>query len=320
MQVKRPITYVLLFLAVVLAGDWGLSYLFDAALYRSHSRFSRLYDGRAAADIVVIGNSRGFHSFHAPTMEKALGEEVINLSYNALPSELSYVILSDYLEHNRKPRLLILEVSNVRMSPDVITELKPYTNRSEGLSRVLEREQPTAFRAAQVSHLFRLNGEQFFQNLRYLKGDDQGRIHRGVMTQAVIDTVAEMDEAPFLENMNFPPGLTDEERAQKRADYIEWNMDGLRKSVAKAQAEGIEVRLVLAPYYVPYRAKISDWASIVADIQQAAGDVPIWDYSLALGDPNELADRVHPNLTGAVKLLEIMQRDRFFEANAIPAR
>ena len=75
-----------------------------------------------------------------------------------------------------------------------------------------------AYRATQVSHLFRLNGEQFFQNLRYLTHDDQGRIHRQSMSQTLIDSVAELDDMSFPENMTFPPGLSDEERARKRAE------------------------------------------------------------------------------------------------------
>jgi len=319
MHLKRPITYVLLLLAVVLAGDRGLSYVLDVLLLRSHSRYSRLYDGRAQADVVVIGNSRGVHSFHAPSMEKELGSTVVNLSYNALSAELAHVVLADYLERNGRPKLLVVEVSNIRVSPEVITELKPYTLHSERLTNVLKREQPTSYYATQVSHLFRLNGEMFFQNLRYLDGDDQNWILRHAMSQQLIDSVAQESDLPFPENMSLPPGLSEEEKSSKRQEYRELNMAALRAIVDLAQREGIDLRLVLAPYWPPFRHKITEWDDVVAQIQERAGpQTPIWDYSLALDDPGDFSDRVHPNLAGANKLLARMQSDGFFMEGAIP--
>lgn len=319
MQPKRPLIYVLLFLAVVYAGDRSLAAMLDWVLFHSNARYSRLYEGRATAEIVVLGNSRGKHSFHAPSMEKELGVSVINLSYNALATELAAPLLEDYLEHNDKPKLLIVEVSNVRMSPEVITELKPYTGRSTRLAELLKREQPEAYFATHVSHLYRLNGEMIFQNLRSFRSSDQGYIQRNIMTQELIDRVEQTDAYTFPEAISFPPALAKDEQAKKRLEYLHNNLDALRKIVAAAQRENIELRLVIAPYWPAYRRKITNWDEVMAEIQQAAGaETPLWDYSLALEERTDFADRVHCNANGAAKLLERMKEDDFFEPGATP--
>src|SRR5690606_27714487 len=100
--------YIFLFLLILFTGDRLLSILIDKFIVsKSEFRYSKLYRGKAKADILIIGNSRGL-SFYQPSIEEETGLSVFNLSYNGLPTNLALVLFKDYLKVNGAPKLVII--------------------------------------------------------------------------------------------------------------------------------------------------------------------------------------------------------------------
>ena len=129
-------TWLLAFLALTLVGDRAMAYVLRSGLERSEFRYSRLYTGRAEADLVFIGNSRGLN-FYQPYIEAATGRKTLNLSYNALPVDLSTVLLADYLERYGPPRDLVVEITHLdRANPDLVREFRAYAPYSERMDQL----------------------------------------------------------------------------------------------------------------------------------------------------------------------------------------
>jgi hypothetical protein len=303
--VKYPAAILALFIATVAIGDWTIAYVLRQAMWSSQSRYARLYTERAQADLAVIGNSRAVHGFHAPTMRRVLNQETINLSSNGLSLEVVNAVLQDYLDHNPPPKLAIVEISGVHFAPAALTDLKVFSEKSPRLQTLLFREFPTTTRAGMVSHLFSLNSEGFQRSMVYLRKSDQDLILQNTMSERLARY------APANESDRFP------ETNQGRK-YEKKNLAALTALVERAKRDNVELRLILTPFWPAYRQQVQEWDAVVAKLQTAAGDVPIWDYSLALDQRSDFADRWHTNLTGATRLLEILQADGFFEPGARP--
>lgn len=304
-RVKHPALVLALFVAMVVVGDRAVALLLRQALWSSQARYSQLYTGRAEADIAVIGNSRAVHGFHTPTMQRMLRRDVVNLSSNGLSLEMVNALFQDYLDRNPKPRLAVVEISGVHFAPNAIADLKVYSEKSERLQAIWFREFPTTARAGLVSRLFALNSEAFQRSLLYLGKSDQDLILQNTMSEELAR------HAPAIETDRFP-------ETNKGRKFEEKNLAALTALVERAKQENVELRLVISPFWPAYRENVKEWDAIVEKLQAAAGDVPIWDYSLALHERSDFADRWHTNLTGATNFLEILQADGFFEPGAKP--
>src|SRR5205823_10293275 len=99
-NVRRAAIWLLALMAVVIGGDHLFATALHRVLMRSQFRFSRIYRGGNRAGIVVLGDSRGVHSFYAPAMEELTGQRVLNLSYNSMVPPIAEAVLLDYLERN----------------------------------------------------------------------------------------------------------------------------------------------------------------------------------------------------------------------------
>src|SRR5438132_887929 len=73
---RRGMIWLAILAAVIIAGDHLLAIALGQVLVRSQFRFSRLYRGGNDADIIVLGDSRGVHSFYAPALEELTGLRV----------------------------------------------------------------------------------------------------------------------------------------------------------------------------------------------------------------------------------------------------
>src|SRR4030081_1592406 len=93
----KKISFILLMLAVIFLGDRFWSQLLQIVVGKSQFRYSRLYNGKAAADILIAGNSRGLN-FYQPYMEELTHKKTFNISYNGLPGNLAMLLCMDYVE------------------------------------------------------------------------------------------------------------------------------------------------------------------------------------------------------------------------------
>ena len=107
-----------LFFAAVLLAAVGLQQIVDFGLKRmnSHSAtqtsVAELLSDSLNADIVIMGNSRAWCSYNPEVIERAVGKRVWNIGVNGQPFGISYMRYQLYAMHNRKPRLIIVNIDN----------------------------------------------------------------------------------------------------------------------------------------------------------------------------------------------------------------
>jgi hypothetical protein len=293
----KRVAYVVAFLAVVFVGDRVLGHLLDGVSLRSQMRLSRLYRGGESPEILVIGNSRGVHSFHAPSMQQALGKSVFNLSLNGISTEVAEALIGDYLDRNAPPRLLVIEVSNAHADHLSLSNLKLFYGHSPRLQKLFAREHPQAAIGLDLFHLYRFNCENFLRAAYFQKRSDQDWIFYSTVPHELLEQVKHAGPQPY-----------------SNEDFQAQNLPALKRMIAMAKEKNIAVRLVIAPFLTEYREQLSDWREFIDSLRNYAGsDLAIWDYSNSLSDPECFADRLHTNYYGAASFLHQLKRDGFFD-------
>jgi hypothetical protein len=292
---------LLVLLAVVaicfLVVDRAAGYALNNLVKQSGFRFSELYAGGHQADVLVLGNSRAVNAFYAPEMEKKLEQSVFNLGYNGMSMELCEVVLLDYLDHNERPSIVILEVTNLNVSNGLLKDFKLFSGMSFRIAELLRRDESVLYNASKLTHLYRFNSELFLRTLVYLNGDDQSWINSGSISEA------------FGESAHF-----DDETFKEAYPVHGANWEALIRILAVCLERNIEVRLVASPYLPVYRNAMTEYdASKAGFIERLEGRAGIFDFTLALGDYKDFADAIHINRRGSDRLLEMMIEDGVFD-------
>ena len=281
---RRALTWFAVLIVVVMAGDRVFSWALTRVLVRSEFRYSRLYRGGNDADVLILGDSRGVHSFYAPAFEEIAGLRALNLSYNSMSPRIAEAVLLDYLDRNRPPRLVIIEVTSAATEGALTSELRTYASFSSRLSALYAEAHPYAAVAGHVFRLLQLNSGFYLEALHYMGRSDQDWINRSSMPAGL---------------RNAPPDVWKMPRPE--------NLGALRRIVAELRRRGIEVRLVIAPY-CPEPRNMGEFAKVVAQSVR----MPIWDYKAAMCDPEDFADPIHLNERGSRALLAMIKRDGVF--------
>lgn len=294
---RRALIWFAALLALVFAGDRVLGWALDQVLVRSQFRFSRLFRGGNDADIIILGDSRGVHSFYQPEIEKLTGLRTFNLSYNSMSTRIAEAVLRDYLDHNRAPRLVVIEATCTIPEGALAGELRTYASFSPRMAALYAEGHPDGARMGRLFHLFSLNSEFYLEALHYELKSDQDWINRSTIP-------------PGLRNRQ--PGLW----SLPRPD----NLEALNGIVTLLRQRGIEVRLVLAPYW-PVPVNIAAIANAIdVSLRRADPQLHVLNYAGAVSDPEEFADGVHLNERGSIALLQILQRDGVFAVHSTAPR
>lgn len=285
----KKILWVFAFLLVTFTGDRIGGAVLKHIVSDSQFRFSRLYRGEAGCDLLFMGNSRGL-IFYQPYIEEKTGLKTCNLSYNAMPMSLARVLLVDYLEKNEAPRKLILDISmlDTRMDENLSTGFNCYTPYSARLRNFLKQRFPKAYYGGRVSHLYRYNNEVFQRALYYWKRSDEDWLLDRVITPVLQQKVK--DEGPFLFN------FTDEMLAD------------LKAVVEHYEEKGVEVVLVVNPYYPPFAKKIANLDELIAAIQKTTG-LAVHNYADSIAGTTGFGDYQHLNKNGSRQYLDLLIRD-----------
>lgn len=280
---RRAVVWLMVLAAVVVAGDHLAAAVFRQVLLRSQCRFSRIYRGGNDADIVIIGDSRGVHSFYAPAIRELTGWRALNLSYNSMSPPIAEAVLLDYLDHNRAPRMVVIEATSVITSGALTSELRTYAGLSPRMYDLYAADHRVAAAASRVFWLFPLNSELFLAALHYMRHDDQDWIFRQSIPAALRGPQPGWRLEPFAENV-----------------------PALARMVRLLRARGIEVRVIIAPY-APNKLPLN--AGEVAGLLERQIGVPVLNYVDSVRDIDGFADTVHLNERGSRELLGILVRD-----------
>ena len=280
---KRFAVWFVFLAIVVIAGDRIGAFVCSRILLASQFRFSRVYRGDSKADVIVIGDSRGVHSFYAPAIEKLTGHPALNLSFNSMSVPIAEALLSDYLENNTRPRMVIIEATCVVVDRGLVSELRTYAGLSPRLEALYAREHPAPPRAGRMFGL--LHYEASFSCARWC------------ICGAPIRTGSTAMSSP---GSWLPLRAADGARAPTRRVS--------RSSAVSCRccARGIDVKLVIAPYHP---SVMVDMNEIVQGVERHVPGARVLNYADAIPESRYFADGVHMNADGSEVFLRMLRFD-----------
>ncbi len=284
----------LVLLLITFAADRVIAMGLRRALPHSGFRFSVAARGGIPSGILLIGDSRAVFGLYAPELARQLHEPVFSMAFNGMSTLIEEAMLRDALAHNPKPRMLVLEVTNIPDDHLLIEGLRCYWDSGPALGALADSLRPRVRAATRLSHLFAFNGESALRALYYARKSDQDWANHYSMEAALLDSA----------RLSGPIQLT------ARPE----NLAALARIRAMAREAGIPVRLVVSPYLQPYAAHFSNWNEWLDRIR-ATGDPSerIWDYSLADSTTAHFADRLHLNEDGSIPFAQRLVADGVFK-------
>lgn len=294
----KKIIWIIAVLLLTFVGDRVGAWVLKKMTDQSQFRYSRLYSDTAAADILLVGNSRGL-IFYQPYIEEKTGKSTLNLSYNGIPVDLMSTLVHDYFERYPAPERMIVDVTLCdRINKELISGFNTYGAYSERLDSFIIAQTPTMGKATRVTHLFRYNSEIFYRALYYSNKSDEDWLLDRVMGQNLIDGANDLPPFPI----NVEPDSTDR-------DYLTKHLNAL---VQVAQKNGTKVELVINPYYPPFAKSIPNMVSFKQKVEKATG-LAVRDYSEAIQEVKGFGDYQHLNKYGAKRYLDQLFRDGVLE-------
>jgi hypothetical protein len=296
-----PVLYLALLLAVLFAGDRLGGAVLAHWVDRSEFRFSKLYRGGINADILAIGDSRAVHSVYAPAIGKDTCMSVFNAAFNGMSTEIAAAIVDDYLAHNRPPKAVLIEISNVGEDAGLLSEMRLYARHQGAVRALVDRLDPRQIFWGRFSHLYAFNNEMTLRALYYERAGDQDWVLDDTVTK---DAIAHTDWQ----------------------SYAAWrpraaNVAALKRLVAELKGRGIDPVLFIAPYHPMHARMVPEFARRIAALERDLGpDTPVLDLSTRLTSGRYFADVVHPNIAGALALAPILSRRVLAAPGVSPAR
>jgi len=269
-------------------GDRLGGFILSKIAAESNFRYARLYQGKAEADILLIGNSRGL-IFYQPYIEEKTGKSTLNLSYNSMPIDLGRVMISDYLKNYKAPELLLIDVTMCdRHNEKLIAGFNTFSDYSEDLDHLIKEKSEKSWYAGKISKLYQYNSEVFQRTLYYLRKSDEDWLNDRVISPTMQASIAQ-DTAVEL----------------TIDDYL---LTQLNEVILLAESKGVSVELVANPYYPPYVKKMRSFYDFIGYIN-ARTNKQVKDYSRALNEVGGFADYQHLNKAGSKKYIDLLIAD-----------
>jgi hypothetical protein len=281
----KKVAWFVALLAIVYAGDRIFGSFLQKMTNESQFRYSRMYNGEAQADILLVGNSRGL-SFFQPYIESVTGKSTFNLSYNGLPMDVAKVLVQDYLEKYKAPQTMIIDITSCdRENGALMTSFLSYSEHSMRLDTLIKSKKSDMWWGSKISKLMRFNNEIFQRSLSYRnKSDEDWLLDRTISDRLVADVAKN----------NYP------------LDVHQYLVQQLKEMVLSAQAKGVDVKLVISPYFPAFT--VTNLTELKVAAETATG-LKVSDYRNALEDKALFGDYMHPNKKGAIQYIDMMKRD-----------
>ena len=320
----KKLYWIFIVIVLFFAGDRLFGWVLKQLTEKSQFRYSRLYQGKAAADILLVGNSRGL-IFYQPHIEKITGQKTFNISYNGMPINLAEVLVKDYLEKYPAPKQMILDVSMCdRLNKSLISGFNLYTPYSPRMYDLLHQNDATGAVSGKMFHIYRYNSEIFQRSMFYLNNSDEDwlldRVINDAMVAGITDykpdtikierprTIKLEDKKERLFKSIFKPLASTVSGNKREDEYVKGVMEHLAATVNFAKAKGVDVQLVINPYYPPYLDKLVNLDQLKREAEQATG-MKVHDYSRSVTDREGFGDYQHLNKAGSRVFLDKLKTD-----------
>jgi hypothetical protein len=315
-MMHKPLIWLFAFITLTFLGDRFFGFLLQKMSKNSQFRYSRLYYTDDAADILLVGNSRGL-TFFQPEIEKLTGSKTMNLSYNGMPADLAKVLVMDYLDRHPAPKTMIVDITLCDRENELFkSSFNLYTQESQRLTDLIKnnvstnRPDPSSLKVdtldvyagkkvyygGLVSHLYRFNSEIFQRVLYHRNTTDKDWLIDRVIGETAANDTANMKSYPVR---MFPQMVSQ-----------------LREMIAYAKGKGVGVKLVINPYLPAFAHTPAIRDSFLMPLKtyvEAQTGLPVQDFSAALIEREDIGDYQHANKNGSIKYMQILKTAGFFD-------
>lgn len=103
----RILLFFGLFVGLLYAADFAITTGLRKVETSGFGVAIRIVNGEINAEIVISGSSRAQTHYHPRIIEQATGLSTFNIGRNGSQTDLQLAVLKTYLQHNRKPKLVI---------------------------------------------------------------------------------------------------------------------------------------------------------------------------------------------------------------------
>ena len=287
----KKVIWIFALIALFFLGDRIGGFILKSLTEKSQFRYSRLYQQDIDADVLLVGNSRGL-MFLQPYIEKKTTRSTFNLSYNGMPVDLAEALVGDYLEKNKAPDLMLLDVTMCdRINNQLTAEFNTYSPYSARLRNLIRDTSTTIANAAILTHLYRYNSEVFQRSLTYLnKSDEDWLLDRRILQNIADDAV------------NYP---------EYNIEIPEMAMPALNRIIKNAKDKGVKVKLVINPYFPDFADRIMNLEDFKSTVEKATGE-KVYNYSKSVTDIDGFGDYQHLNKSGARLYIDELIKDGIF--------
>jgi hypothetical protein len=157
---KRPrrsassgLVRIVCFFCLIVILMFALNAMINAGMHRVRTSefgvWNKILQGQINADIVISGSSRALAHYDPRIIEGATGFSTYNIGLNGSQTDMQLARLQTYLNHNRKPKLLILnfDLFSFVISHEIFdpAQYVPYL-REEALYAGVRRVYPDAWK------------------------------------------------------------------------------------------------------------------------------------------------------------------------------
>ena len=280
-----------LILGMVVTMDRAFASWLGETLRHANDRFMAVYQEGAAADVVVLGNSRADNHFPVSDLQRLTCGTALNLGMGGAPTTVADLLWQDYLERHGPPRLLLLEPTSVVDDPNALADLPLLAYYSDRVDGFIRKVDPTMWVSNKLFNTLIFNNNQTIrlamERVRPTGGD---RTLSGSMSPVL---KAQLAHAPSEAMEGFQP-----------------NWEALDRIIDSARAHGTTVAVVITPYFPGYIEKLTNFDAFFDDLKRRLpADVPVIDTRRAVTDEAQFVDALHINQEGVQAMLAHMEAD-----------
>jgi len=291
-----------LFLAAGVVLACGLHLVLDAGMrrirYGAIGAFNRIADGRVNADIVITGSSRAYVQYDPDIIQAATRMTTFNAGRDGANTIIHAGVLSYYLSHNRKPRLIIenADLHSLSYGYDLYApaQYTPYLHDQAFYSVV--KRMPVL----QKAYYLPLYG--------YVVDDVQFDHYLGLKALFGIQPSESVRNGFEPVNHGYSEALWNRwaGKQQKPISFalLPYCMEEMGWLLEDARTRGIPCIVVFSPVYYRHLVEIDNRSQVVATLAQLARQhgALFWDLSdlsPLSNNKDNFADWLHMNRQGA---------------------
>ncbi len=295
---KTLVFCLLAALGGIYALDWALAAGVHHLRTGKFGAFNRVNEGLANADIVVAGSSRAVFHYDPAAFSAATGWSTYNIGRIGAGTDITQGILLWYLNHNRKPRLVIVNADpgSLNASDDYYDPVQytPYL-RDDGLYGALRTRHPWIWRSRYLPLYGYVVNDVEWEHYKLLKS-----LWRRPPPEAYNNGYV------FDHDMAWKTPLDAMYKKARRLDYSPdpGGVSDFNALLQVCQDRSIPVIVVFSPVFQPYWDLLKGRQKVISELAAASerhGAVFL-DFSVfepVAPDTYYFADPTHMNTNGA---------------------